>query len=162
MVRKVVVLLTLASVAGCGGGTAGPNTTTSVQQIRTAWLAYSDCVRHHGVPDFPDMRVDDSGRVIADDDAPRVPDAAIRACQDLVAAVPDWSAQTPPPSAGVLAKLRQYAQCMRRNGYPQWPDPAADGTFTLAQGQDAKQVLSHEPTECHALAPGGGVRLRAG
>jgi hypothetical protein len=162
MVRKAVLLLAVATVAGCGGASAQPHASTSVQQIRSAWLAYSDCVRHHGVPGFPDMRVDDSGRVIADDDSPRVPDAAVRACQDLVAAVPEWSEQTPPPAADVLAKLRQYAQCMRRNGYPQWPDPAADGSFTLAQGQDAKQVLSRGPAECRALAPDGGVHIRAG
>jgi hypothetical protein len=164
--RAAVALGALAALAaaGCGGGgSPEPRGSMSAQQIRGAWLAYSDCVRHHGVPNFPDIRVDDTGHVVADDnDGPRVPDGAIQACQSLVAAVPQWSQETPPPPADVLAKLRQYTQCMRRNGHPEWPDPAADGSFTLAAGQDAKQILSQQPEQCQAFVPAGGLHVRPG
>jgi hypothetical protein len=36
-----------------------------------------------------------------------------------------------PPSAQDMANLRHFAQCMRDNGIPEWPDPKPDGTFPI-------------------------------
>jgi hypothetical protein len=36
-----------------------------------------------------------------------------------------------PPSAADLAKLREFAQCIREHGIPEWPDPKADGSFPV-------------------------------
>jgi hypothetical protein len=35
-------------------------------------------------------------------------------------------------TAADVAKMRQYAQCMRQHGISDFPDPRADGVFDLA------------------------------
>jgi hypothetical protein len=67
-------------------------------------------------------------------------------------------------SAGTAASADQqqgieYAQCMRDNGVPDFPDPNADGRFSLTHGGDG--VDQDDPTfraaaeTCRELAPGG-------
>lgn len=59
-----------------------------------------------------------------------------------------------PEDAGVI-----YAQCMRANGVPNFPDPGPDGRFALSHGHgginqdDPKFRAALE--ECRGLAPGG-------
>ena len=54
---------------------------------------------------------------------------------------------------------RLYAQCMRDNGLPDFPDPNADGSFALGHGESDHDP--NDPTlraaleECRALAPAG-------
>jgi hypothetical protein len=54
---------------------------------------------------------------------------------------------------------RLYAQCMRANGVPDFPDPGPDGRFPLSHGQSG--IDQDSPTfraamgKCRALAPGG-------
>ena len=43
-------LLTAGLLAGCGGGAQASSTTAFMSRA----IAYSDCMRSHGVPDFPD------------------------------------------------------------------------------------------------------------
>ena len=54
---------------------------------------------------------------------------------------------------------RLYAQCMRANGVPDFPDPGPDGQFGLTHGdggvnQDAPEFRA-ATEKCRALAPGG-------
>jgi hypothetical protein len=70
------------------------------------------------------------------------------------------AACTRPPDTGTAtADGRQYAQCMRDNGVPSFPDPGPDGRFAIGHGQggidqdDPKFRAAAET--CRALAPGG-------
>ncbi|HYU66587.1 MAG TPA: hypothetical protein VEK09_07515, partial [Jatrophihabitantaceae bacterium] len=64
------------------------------------------------------------------------------------------SPSTDPRDAALL-----YAQCMRTNGVPDFPDPDANGRFSLSHGEGG--VDQDDPTfraaaeKCRALAPGG-------
>jgi hypothetical protein len=35
------------------------------------------------------------------------------------------------PTQEQMRKLLRYAECMRANGVPEWPDPTADGEFPI-------------------------------
>jgi hypothetical protein len=51
-----------------------------------------------------------------------------------------------------------YAQCIRENGFPEWPDPLPDGTFMMRRDQgmsfnDPRRAAAMEA--CQALRPAG-------
>lgn len=89
-------------------------------------LAFAQCVRARGVPDYPDP---DSGggepasaKQIAASN-PRFP-AAQTACGHLL---PNGGQQTNTQVQANLHNAVRFAGCMRSHGVPNWPDPANDG-----------------------------------
>ena len=102
-------------------------------------MAYSKCMRSHGISDFPDPTPNPggaggsfswSGSGKNDDlnpDNSRY-QAANKACQTLL---PDGG-QVPAPSGQLLAEEVRLAACMRGHGVPSFPDPdSANGAFDL-------------------------------
>jgi hypothetical protein len=102
-------------------------------------MAYSKCMRSHGISDFPDPTPNPggpggsfswSGSGKNDDLDPNNPmyQAANKTCQPLL---PD-AGQVPAPSAKLLAEEVQMAACMRGHGVPSFPGrDNANGTFDL-------------------------------
>ena len=92
-------------------------------------LAYSRCMRSHGITDFPDPsgkgEIAIEGHPGSDLD-PKNPQfaAADRACKPLL---PNHG--QPPPGAKQAAL--KYARCMRSHGIPDFPDPQANGGLTI-------------------------------
>ena len=70
------------------------------------------------------------------------------------------------PSAGdVIARAVTYAQCMRTNGVPSWPDPNARGVFdktkiTTQHLGVSDSLLQAAQAACHDLLPSGGSNSR--
>jgi hypothetical protein len=114
------------SSAGTGGSTnaGGPANSPSTNSQKA--LAFSHCVRAHGVPNYPDPG--SSGGVVKET-AQQLGvgsselQAALNACQHLL------------PNTGNIddnaAALRQwwsqmlhFARCMHSHGVPNWPDPS--------------------------------------
>ena len=133
-------------------------------------LAYSKCMRSHGVPDFPDPKINGNsvsmGVGTRGDLNPSNPTfkAAGRACNSL----PPAGANPPAQSAQELATDVKFADCMRSHGYPSFPDPDSRGVFNLppainpnsAQFGSATNACQKQ-TNIHSLnmsqnAPGGG------
>ena len=137
---KRALLLVVLLAAGCGGGTKAPSvasvatttrTTSTAAPIETQLqqdaLKYSECMRAHGVPSFPDPQpgggfVFQAGSGV-DPSSPAF-EAAHAKCQKLMP-VPAGLApgSTSHPSAQWLAQMEKAAQCMRRHGVPSFPDP---------------------------------------
>ena len=147
------------SSTGSGGAPNGGGSST----YQTA-VAYTRCVRSHGIPDFPDP--DSSGqiskeRVLQLKVSGSVLEAAQAACQSL------WPYQ--PPSQAQqrqeLADDLKFAQCMRSRGLPNFPDPTpgADGPrFVLSISKDgfdphSPQVLAKAHGCQHVLPAGSGL-----
>jgi hypothetical protein len=95
---------------------------TSVQQA----LAYSRCMRAHGVLKFPDPN--SSGAI------PKVGlqqlgvsstvfQAAQRTCQHLL---PNTGQSSQAQNQQILTALWNFARCVRAHGVPNWPDPLAE------------------------------------
>jgi hypothetical protein len=112
-------------VSACGdspGSHAGGS--TNPQSRSSQMLAFSRCMRSHGVPSFPDPN--SSGLLpknqLADLEAsnPQFP-TAHRACEHLL---PNGGQPTQAQVQQAWNDMRTFARCMRSHGVPNWPDPA--------------------------------------
>jgi hypothetical protein len=132
--------LTLAGCGGAGGAHAAASASPSVgdAQVLAIGQQYSQCVRDHGVAGFPDPRVQDGHLSLPDSNGQNPKQMlqnnpqAEQACRTILDRLPASAKQTPAVTAADLQKLRQFAQCLRQNGMPDWPDPKPDGTFPIA------------------------------
>jgi hypothetical protein len=128
--RAAAALIATAGLAfvvcGCGGG--GTSSTTSAASAQAGGaLAFSNCMRSHGLSTFPDP--DSSGqipktKVVALASSPQFR-VAQSACQHLLP-------NTNPPTAthaqvqAALSGMVRFAACIRSHGVRNWPDPTVD------------------------------------
>jgi hypothetical protein len=136
----VICLLLALAGAGCGGGndndgvatagrSASPTASASAggaDELEAA-LKYVQCMRENGVPNMADPKVGDNGEIQMNLDGkgtdPARVDAAQRKCKKLL---PNGGEpQKVDPER--LEQMRKYAQCMRDNGVPDFPDPTDQG-----------------------------------
>lgn len=94
-------------------------------------LAFAECMRENGVPEFPDPDPAGGGtRFIAGgrsgEDRERFR-AAREACREL-APFGRTMGEIDPER---IEHLMALAECMRENGVPEWPDPGPEGGFSL-------------------------------
>ena len=142
--------------------------TLSQSSVQKA-LAYSRCMRAHGVLKFPDPN--SSGAIpkvsLQELNSPQF-QAAERACQRLLPAGTDD--QFPPGEVQqLLIGMLRFSQCMRSRGVANWPDPTADSLgrpeFPLSRVPGTNRNywhssrITHVGNECqHLLAPAlGGI-----
>jgi hypothetical protein len=100
-------------------------------------LAYSDCMRSHGIADFPDPTPGPNGQGggfqikagSGSDLNPSNPTyaAANKTCEHLL----PYGGSLPKATAQQLVGLAKLASCMRDHGYPDFPDPNGQGAFVL-------------------------------
>jgi hypothetical protein len=155
------------ALAGCGGSPSSTGSGGSPRGSRSSpsAVAYSACMRSHGVPNFPDP---DSNGTIPKGTAQQFGvgqaqyQTAQTACAHLL-----------PNSGGVgqsviqraMNGMRSFAQCMRSHGVSSWPDPTTDRAGYPAfylQGKidmNAPQIVT-KINACQHLVPttrvGGG------
>lgn len=173
-------------LAGCGGGPAstGPAGPSAAHESSAApsAVAFSACMRSHGVPGFPDPDPDgrplqvDAQQLGVDDHVYQV---AEHACVHLLPTGGSLQERThqcllygdcPQALVAQLMDLgRTYASCMRHHGVPRWPDPSVSAkggrpVFELSDaGIDPGLVDSPPITtadrRCRALMGGDVPRL---
>lgn len=71
---------------------------------------------------------------------------------------PSTTATTQPQPVDEMDAALIYAQCIRENGLPEWPDPQPDGTFMMRRDQgmsfnDPRRAAAMEA--CQDLRPAG-------
>lgn len=117
--------------AGCGGGSssgvAGSAATTTIQYgtngASAAALTFARCMRSHGIPDWPDPEGDGSF------DKAKLRNLAtavsrIRTVEQKYCHVDfENPGQTQTITATERLDYLKAAACMRRHGYPNFPDP---------------------------------------
>jgi hypothetical protein len=155
----------LALAASACGGSSGatPRGSTSASSSRDP-VAWSACMRSHGVPNFPDpgstgqIRLDprklaESG---IDVDSPRFKRAA-RACLRLQPKGARATARQ--PTAAQQQAMLRFARCMRSHGVPNFPDPQPGGALDLAQKVAAPNSPQFKATEhtCRNFVPGAPI-----
>jgi hypothetical protein len=167
--RSPAAVLVAAALllAGCSGGPGGPTSSSSPSasahvNAQAAMLAVSRCMRAHGYPSFPDPVQGPDGQW----DWPPVVDhlSVSTACDQLVRQAKAANRQNDPQKvdAATLGKLRQYAQCMRQHGVPDWPDPTGIGSFKLPprlQPRSAESLWRDADSQCHQFIPAKGIML---
>jgi hypothetical protein len=135
----IAALLLTVGLVGCGGndngsGVASANGSTSSPTSsatpgggndRDADLRFAQCMRENGVPKFPDP--DANGGVGIDLNKLGVDKATVDAAQEKCKKYAPNGGELQQLDAEQLEQLRQMAQCMRENGFPDFPDPSDEG-----------------------------------
>lgn len=125
-----------------------------------AALAYAQCVRDNGYPEFPDPDTEGGFRFLIEPGNADRFRTATTACRDLA---PEGlrDNDVTPEELDVLIRL---AQCVRENGVPAFPDPGPKGNFDLSDAgigpQDAR--LEAAMAACRAESGQGNVRITIG
>jgi hypothetical protein len=165
--------------AACSSGSpspAGGSPNAAGSTTYSSAVAYSHCMRSHGVPDFPDPP---SSGVVPKSDPQELGvsssrlEAAQRDCQHLYptnggaigASLRQCEETGDCPQAmvqRVLNDMRMLARCMRSHGVPNWPDPTVDSEgrpdFNLlhVHGFDPNSSqINNKMQECGHVMPGG-------
>jgi type II secretory pathway pseudopilin PulG len=135
-----IIATAVLTVTGCSGGrpsTSGDSSSARRTTTTPSAIAYSGCMRAHGVPNFPDPDSKGNLRAVGPQQVgvstPRY-QAAEQACRQQLPAGGSLQQQTQQcllagdcPQVLVQQLLtveRRYAQCVRSHGIPNWPDPA--------------------------------------
>ncbi|SDL34625.1 hypothetical protein SAMN05216298_3536 [Glycomyces sambucus] len=122
-------------------------------------LAYSECMRDNGVPDFPDPQQNDGGGITLGLPEGMDPEseefaAAEAACEDMRPG-PDGGEDVDPE---IYAQLLEYSECMRENGITEFPDPQPNGGIIMNgdMGFDPQsQEFQDADAACADLRPEG-------
>ncbi len=149
------------SSAGSGGSPAAGGSANSQKA-----LAYSRCIRSHGVPKYPDPSSSNAlpgGLPKVDPQLLGVSSsryqAAQRACAHLL---PNGGQMSQAQSQQDMHAMLSFARCMRSHGVPTWPDPTYDSSagwgFNLlhVRGFDPNSPqIDHKMSECSRQLPPG-------
>ena len=120
----VVSAGTVLLAAACGGGSPAASPGGSLYQQS---LAYSRCMRVHGVPDFPILKQGSGGSLVHPVSPPTGMltspgyDAAFRACLKLAVV----GGGSPARYRAMAFKGLAQAECMRAHGITGYPSPGA-------------------------------------
>jgi len=124
---------TPSTTAASAAGQPTLNRSSSMAKL----LAYTHCMRAHGIEDFPDPTPGPNGHGggfrstvgPGSDLEPNNPryEAANQACQALL----PYGGSLPTPTAKQLAEEVKFAVCIRQHGFPAFPDPNGQGTFVV-------------------------------
>jgi hypothetical protein len=154
-VRAVLAILALAGVcvllAACGSSSntptvagSGPSTKASSSSKHSGGsaLAYAQCMRSHGVSNFPDPNAEGGFSAPAGMD-PNSPTykAAAAACASKAGSGPNFS---PAKRAAISADNLKYATCMRSHGISNFPDPDSQGMLSI--GSNSRNSNSLDPS----------------
>ncbi len=145
--------------AACGGGSAPtPNAETAYQKT----LAYSQCMRAHGEPGFPDPQPNGNLLINGQQDHlnGNLMNHANKICQHLM---PKFKPLTATQQRQLTAQALKFVACMRTHGIPDMPDPVVnDQGVQLSIGGPGhggpapnSPVLRAAQQACRKLAPGG-------
>jgi hypothetical protein len=168
IISSIVAIAAFSSLAaGCGGGRSPgvarvASSTAATTAPPTGPVAFSVCMRSHGVTGFPDP--DGSGEFHGDTlKNVRVAGSLLRAaqarCDHLL---PNGVVPLAPAYTITPADQRDYlkaAACMRRHGFPDFPDPTFEGNNVTPNipsniDENSPQFKSAAAT-CQKLIPPG-------
>jgi len=147
-----------------GSSSAGSSQSGSASPDSQA-VAYSACMREHGVPNFPDPKVTTNGNEVKV--AVRVTpgitgnpkfNSAQKACSKLIPGGGPGPGSNHPISLKEQSQYLKAAACIRTHGIPNFPDPtfSGGGVHVSHKGLDlnSPQALKAEEA-CQSLIPGG-------
>lgn len=145
------------------GNDGGSGAKLSPEQLHAALLAYSKCMRAHGVSNFPDPSANGGLQVDGNAVGSNTPAyaAADKACASLMPAR---------PPAGVPENRDaglKYAACMRSHGVPKFPDPNQGGGINidgdkLGMAPDSPVFKSADDACKKYMGSGGDTKGQAG
>jgi hypothetical protein len=139
--------------AGCGGGTSPPTSSAAATgNVGKQYVAFSVCMRSHGVPGYPDPEVSSSGNRVqvtispgsADPNSPAF-ESAGHTCHNFLP-----NGGKPVNGAKDQAQDLTFVDCMRSHGVPSFPDPDRGGAFILPSTIDQQAPQFQRATKACA------------
>jgi hypothetical protein len=162
MRRQLIILAACtaaaAALAGCGGGDPsaartggspdGPKSTSSNSGSGAGLstgggggsfdkaVKFSECMRAHGVPQFPDPKQQGQGASLTLDRSSGInPDSAqFKAAQQACRAYLPGGGNNGTVPAKVRQQALAFSACMRKHGVPNFPDPQFTGGGVKVEG----------------------------
>jgi hypothetical protein len=157
----LAVMVSIAlQTSGCGGGTsAGSGASPSATSTSAKLLAYAQCMRSHGVPNFPDPSSNGAFNASGINLHSAQVQSAQNACRSLSQLGPSGQSQ----AQDVTQKLK-FAQCMRSHGVPNFPDPSSTGAFHISVKTINTQSATYKKAQqaCQSIMPGPGRQQSGG
>jgi len=180
--RRAAALAVVAALAvlatACGGGTSSATSSASANSQK---LALAQCMRSHGVPDFPDPAASAGCTLTSNgsiegaggssvDIGSRQAQAAYGDCRHLLPDSPSISQlgqlvqQERQRQQQALPVLLKYSQCMRSHGVPGFPVPGGSGQSpapgkSAAINPSSPQFKAASAACQHVLPPGVSVHI---
>jgi len=137
--------------------TAEPSASASASVNKGDPLAFAQCMRTNGVPNFPDPQSGHSVLPKGLDPNSATFKAASDKCKQYIAA--DQGAAPPAQDPWPVAEKLKYSKCMRENGLPTFPDPNKDGGLEFDNSIDPNSTqFKNAEKACSKYEPqnGGG------
>jgi hypothetical protein len=140
----LLALLVSVMVAACSRVTPTDSPAVSAGQQEApanpaeAALIYAQCIRANGYPEWPDP--DAEGRImLRRDQGMSFNDPRMRAAQEACQALrpPGMGGGVASDPAERMEALLAFAECMRENGVPDWPDPNPDSGGMVVMGAES-------------------------
>ena len=124
-----IAVLVGAAAAGCGSAGTSGGTVTNAHNLA---LQYAQCMRANGVPNFPDGPITPASGI-----NPQSPafESAQNECKKYLRS----SGHPPPVPASVRREALRFANCVRANGVPNFPDPGPNGAIQFSLGSPIPQ-----------------------
>jgi hypothetical protein len=166
--RPLAALAMVAMVAvisaGCGGTRSSGGTSTASPHAKA--VKFAECMRANGVSAFPDpdatgaLTIDAVANGSSVDTSSAAFEQALSACKDL----------EPPGFTGTKVTPQQrtarleFAQCIRDNGVPDFPDPTPNGPLVdtnripSAATTGGMSILNAAMQKCRQYASAAGVQ----
>jgi hypothetical protein len=156
----LALIAMVALVSACGSSTpsqtgAGSGGGSSTAAVHEQAVKFAECIRSNGVTEFPDPNA--SGQFaygIPSKSSPLNPSSpawkqAIGACKNLE---PPSFIPTSFTPTQLAARLR-FAQCVRANGVPNFPDPTSSGPLINVSGAQTIPGLQAAIQKCTQQNP---------
>lgn len=152
--------------SGGGGGAAPPGGLSATLRLGgnyTQDLKFAECLRSHGLPNFPDPSSDGTFHITSSNGVtPGSPQfqAAEKSCRKFM---PNGgAAPSPAQQARMLAQLLKYSECMRSHGVTEFPDPQSINgrvgfSITASPGSELdpnNPQFQAADKACESLVPG--------
>lgn len=127
--------LTATAIAACGSNfhrtSTGP-AQAQLQRFQRDAIRFTDCIRGHGVPNFPDAPTADnpnSGHIWKNAFQNTSPafHSADAACQHFLPPRTNAQSQNSGPNQTQTAAMLAFARCIRGHGFTNFPDPNRSG-----------------------------------
>jgi hypothetical protein len=152
---SLFVVCTLALIAAaCGSSSPSSHSASSSDnqaQFQHEAVDFSDCMRSHGMPSFPDPANEPGGlKFLLSPSSPytNAPafQSAATACQHLL---PGGGPRNDVHSPAQIAAFLTFVRCLRAHGFPSFPDPTSTGQLTHGMVANAGINL-HQPAVLRA------------
>ena len=134
-------LVLLAAACGSSPGSTGSTGSTAsagAAASATTGVAFTQCMHSHGIPDYPAPASGQLPKIVSGQQV-GVSDATLQSAQTACQSRWPYQVLTPAQQQQELGQDLKFAQCMRAQGLPKFPDPTASQgrvVFVISAAKD--------------------------